>query len=135
MTDRVRLATVSDAVQIVDAAIAYCKATGQPCEVESVHDSVFKVLTEPQYRVFVLPGRAHCILAISASMYDNSHTIARIVSTWGDGGLRVLRHALDWCKAHEVHEVIADTHLEPRIAKWYARQGFAPVGQLFQRTL
>ena len=133
----IREATLDDAQYFVDAGKAFCEQAKQSFDLQSFADSAFHILTGDDYRVFVYgdPVTAHCGIALTDSMYDKSVRVARVFTTWGDGGIKCFRHAMQWAEDNGIHLFMADSLLDRRIEKLYGRLGMFKADVLFTARL
>ena len=119
---QVRRAILSDAPYIKRAAEEFCAQAGIDFDAETFHDTLFNWLTRDCYRLWVIPGKAHCGAIILPCMYSGKPE-ARVITIWGEGGIKCFRHAVKELRAEGIDKIYAGVFLEPRIAKVYERMG------------
>ena len=69
------------------------------------------------------------------SAYDRSEKTARVMSTWGKGGVKCFHHALRWAKDNDIQLFSADSFLDERIEKVYKRSGMSKADVLYVTRL
>jgi hypothetical protein len=133
----VREATFDDAKYFLRAAEKFCKQAGLKYNRNDTADSLFGWFNSASVKMFVLgdPAMAHCIVAVVPSSYDRSERTARVISTWGHGGIKCFHHALRWAKENQIELFSADSFLDERFERVYERAGMSKADVLYVTRL
>lgn len=109
----------------IRAGEEFCQSTPFTFHAPSYAKNVAGVLTDPEAIAIVFgePVTGHCVAKLSRNLYNDSEIIARIVTTWGNGGLKCYREVRRQAKKIGANFIRADVYIEPRMAKVYERDG------------
>ncbi len=128
-----RPARHSDIGYFVDVAREFNKSMPYTLDEDSYTISIHELIKDPD-AIFVVKGNpaiAHCLIRLGHSIYNQYEIIARVVSTWGPGGLECFRYAEALAQAEGAHFLIADSFAETRIEKFYLRNGMKEMDKSF----
>lgn len=133
----IREATFDDAKYLIEAGRKFCKKAGLRFNEHDCADTVFGYFTDDRVKIFVRgkPAKGHCIVMVIDGIYDRGETTARVISTWGKGGIKCFHHALRWAKENKIELFCADSLLEERLEEVYKRSGMSKADVLYVTRL
>ena len=131
----VREAELTDLPYFARAAKTFIKDTIYTLDPEIYLDNMVGFIMNPEVGLFVTgEPSGHCGVVLVESMYGDE-TVARVVTTWGKGGLICFKHAEQWAKDRGAKYLMADSLHEPRIRTFYERNGMTQTDILYMKGL
>lgn len=131
----IRKAELSDLPYFARAAQEFIKDTIYTLDPEIYLDNMVGFIQNPDIGLFVIgEPSGHCGVGLIQSVYGDE-TIARVLTTWGDGGLKCFKHAEQWAKERGAKYLMADSLHEPRIRSFYERNGMSQADILYTKGL
>lgn len=132
-----RLAAHEDIGYFVNAGREFAKNTPYSFDEDSYTRLVHEVIKNPQYLVIVDGDstQCHCAAMLAPSIYNVDEIVARVFTTWGPGGLNCFREVETLAKEEGAKFIIADSFTEPRMMKFYERNGMKPADTVFIKEL
>ena len=133
--DEIREATIDDLPYFAQAGKEFIKTTAYTLDSDVYFENMLDYIDNPDVGLFVIGAPSgHCGIALIQSMYGKE-LIGRVVTTWGKGGLKCFKAAEQWAKDHGAKYLIADSLVDPRICKFYERNGMKQIDVLFSKGL
>lgn len=128
----VRYATQVDIPQFLSAAREFTKRINKDFDPEHFSQMMMEYIERPDFAIFVVDNKpmGFCIVALTNCVYSDNIE-ARIVATWGKGGLRCFNMASKWAEFMGAKHLFADVSLEPRMTSFYQRQTMWQVDTVF----
>ena len=130
----IREAQYSDLPYFYKAAKEFIDLTPFSLDVESYLNNIIQLMESESAGIFT-NGSAHCAVILIPSLYDSNETIARVISTWGAGGLKCFDAAVKWAKENSADILIADSYVEPRMESFYKRFGMVQTDKVYLRKI
>ncbi len=130
----IREAEISDLPYFIKAAQEFIEETPFNLDPESYLNQVIDLIQSDNAAIFTT-GKGHCAVVLVPSLYDENQIIAKIVSTWGKGGLKCFKVASEWASANGATVLMADSYIEPRMEKFYLRTGMTPADIVYMKVI
>ncbi len=130
----IREAELSDLPYFMRAAQDFVQATPLSLDPESYLNNVIELIYNDDAVIFTT-GFGHCAVILVPSLYDSEQIIARVISTWGRGGLQCFKSSVRWAKEHGASLLMADSYIEPRIEKFYERFGMIRADNVYMKVI
>lgn len=118
----IRGATEDDLGYFIAAARSYAEVIGLDFDEDVFTESFYSLLEAENIFFFVIPNRAHCVIMLTPSLFGND-LVAKVISTWGRGGVDCFRAARKFAKSRGATKIMADANLSQRLVKFYKRVG------------
>ena len=130
----IREATLSDLPYFMRAAHDFVQATPLSLDPESYLNNVIELIYNDDAMIYTT-GSGHCAVILVPSLYDSEQIIAKIITTWGRGGLQCFRAAVKWAAEQGASLLMADSYIEPRIEKFYERFGMIRADNVYMKVI
>ena len=130
----IREAEISDLPYFIKAAQEFIEETPFNLDPESYLDQVIDFIQRDDTAIFTT-GSGHCAIVLVPSLYDDKQIIAKVVSTWGSGGLQCFKVAAQWAFDNGASVLMADSYIEPRMKKFYQRFGMVQADIVYMKVI
>ncbi|MCP4934697.1 MAG: hypothetical protein GY927_10955 [bacterium] len=132
-----RYAEHSDIDYLIGAAKAFIPHTPYSFDEGSYTMVAHSLIKDPD-SIFIVRGRpaeCHCVAKLVSSIYNRDEVIARVVSTWGPGGLKCFDEVERLAYINGAKFIMADLLVEPRMESFYRRLGMTKADTLYFKEL
>ncbi len=132
-----RRARHEDIEYFVQAGWDWCKHTPFTFDEED-YAGIVHALIDDRDCIAVVDGepvRCHSVAKLSPSFYNAGEVIAKVFTTWGDGGLNCFVEVERLAKERGAKFLIADSFIAPRIIKFYERRDMYLTDSVFIKEL
>lgn len=129
-----RPAKHSDIGYFVRAGREFCAFTPFQFDAPSYAEAIHALLDDPNV-IAIVGDECHCVARLAPNFYNAGEVVARIISTWGKGGLECFREVERLCTERGARFIMADSWIEPRIERFYERQGMTRMDSVFIKEL
>ena len=130
-----REATIADLPHFARAAEAFIPSTPFVLDLESYLENVVRLIESPDVGIFVNDRGGHCAVMLQPSLYSSGQLLARVISTWGTGGLECFKACERWARERGAEVLMADCLTDERIASFYAKIGMQSMDSVYVKGL
>ena len=132
-----REARHEDIEYFIQAGWDFCKQTPFTFDEEDYAAIVHKLIDDPDCIAVVDgdPVQCHSVANLLPSFYNAGETIAKVFTTWGDGGLNCFVEVERQAKERGARFLIADSFIAPRIIRFYKRRDMYLTDSVFIKEL
>ena len=134
----IRRVRLSDLNYLVNAAKLYAKANKLAFQRSYCRQTLRQIIQAEGMLILVGEKNGkpvcHCAASCAKSMYSDEN-IVRVMSTWGPGGIKVLRRMEEVCRELGFNKVIIDGPWLGRIGNVYERMGYSPHDTIYIKDL
>ena len=132
-----RSAEHNDIDYFVEAGREFCEYTPFSFDAESYAEVIHELIDDEDCVSMVDgdPVRCHSVAKLMPNFYNASEIVAKIFTTWGNGGLNCFVEVERICKQRGAGFLMADSMITPKVTRFYERNGMELQDSVFIKVL